>query len=326
MLKSSTGKDDLISFVVPVLNERENLPLFVDTVKKVMAEESVSFEFVFIDDGSTDGSSTVISEIAQQQKNIKLVRLVRNFGSHVAIAAGLKKAKGDAVVIMAADLQDPPSVISDFLVKWRDGAEVVWGVRRKRDDSWSSKLTSGLFYTLIRRIALPNYPKGGTGSFCLLSADVVKDLDQFGETNRITFGLISWIGRREERVDYDRAARVFGQSGWTLARQVKAALDTIVAFSYAPIRFASGLGIALSAFALFWSTIVFIRWLTFGIEVPGWTSVFLAVMVLGGIQLLVLGIIGEYVWRTLDQVRQRPQFLVREYLDFSENAPVEKKL
>ena len=311
----------LIAIVVPVFNERENLRLFHEAVTDVMRSlADYDWEFVFVDDGSVDGSFELLEMLRAHDDRVTALRLPRNFGSHVAIAAGIDYCRGDAVVVMAADLQDPPPLIRDFVERWRAGFHVVWGARTGRDDGWLRSWGMSMFYRLVRRFAIPTYPKGGTGSFCLISRPVIDAFRQYHERNRLTFGLIAWSGFRETSVPYHWPRRLVGSSSWTVRRMLKAAIDTFVSFSFLPIRTISFLGLLVSFLSFLFGFYVVINKVFFGTRVDGWSSVMLAVLVLGGVQLLMIGVLGEYLWRILDEARARPLYIVERALGFSPAA------
>jgi dolichol-phosphate mannosyltransferase len=248
------------------------------------------------------------------------IRFPRNFGSHVAIAAGIDHCHGDAAVIMAADLQDPPALIREFVARWAEGYAVVWGARSGRDDGAIRGWAMNRFYALVRRFAIPSYPKGGTGSFCLIARPAIEAFRQCAERNRLTFGLIAWAGFRETQVAYHRPQRLVGTSSWTAGKMVKAAIDTFVSFSFLPIRLISAIGLAVSALSFLFGFYVLINKLFFGTRVDGWTSVMLAVLVLGGVQLTMVGVLGEYLWRILDEARGRPLYVVERKLGLTPAA------
>jgi dolichol-phosphate mannosyltransferase len=252
--------------------------------------------------------------LRERDGRVTALRFPRNFGSHVAIAAGIDYSQGDAAVIMAADLQDPPSLIKEFVVRWREGFDVVWGARSGRDDGKLKAWAMNRFYSLVRRIAIPSYPKGGTGSFCLITKPVMDAFRQMNERNRLTFGLIAWAGFRETQVPYHRPRRLVGASSWTLSKMLKAAVDTFVSFSFLPIRAISYFGLLVSALSFLFGFYVLVNKLAFGAHVEGWTSVMLAVLVLGGVQLVMIGVLGEYLWRALDEARGRPLYIVERTL------------
>jgi len=305
----------LVAIVVPVHNEKDNLVRFHEEVSAVMRQlGDYDWEFVFVDDGSTDGSFEVLQTLRDLDPRVAAIRFPRNFGSHVAIAAGIDYSKGDAAVIMAADLQDPPSLIRDFVARWREGFDVVWGARSGRDDGKVRAWAMNRFYSLVRRIAIPSYPKGGTGSFCLITKPVMDAFRQMNERNRLTFGLIAWAGFRETQVPYHRPRRLVGASSWTTSRMLKAAVDTFVSFSFLPIRAISYFGLLVSLLSFLFGFYVLVNKLFFGTHVEGWTSVMLAVLLLGGVQLVMIGVLGEYLWRALDEARARPLYIIERTL------------
>jgi dolichol-phosphate mannosyltransferase len=226
----------------------------------------------------------------------------------------MDNCRGDAAVIMAADLQDPPEVVREFIARWRDGYDIVWGARTGRDDAgWRGQVT-GSFYGLVRRFAIPSYPAGGTGSFCLVSRPVIDAFKQCTERNRLTFGLIAWSGFRQTEVPYHRPERTAGTSSWTASRLIKSAIDTFISFSFLPIRAISYFGLVVSLLSFLFGFYVIINRLFFGTHVEGWTSVMLAVLVLSGVQLVMIGVLGEYLWRILDETRGRPLYIVERRL------------
>ena len=227
---------------------------------------------------------------------------------------------------MAADLQDPPALIRDFVDRWRSGHDVVWGARTGRDDGAVRARGMAMFYRLVRRFAIPTYPKGGTGSFCLISRPVIDAFRQCNERNRLTFGLIAWSGFHETSVPYHRPRRLIGASSWTVRKMVKAALDTFISFSSLPIRTISFLGLAVSALSFVFGVYVFINQVFFGTRVQGWTSVMLAVLMLGGVQLLMIGVLGEYLQRILEEARGRPLYIVERTLGLEQAAPAEARI
>jgi glycosyltransferase involved in cell wall biosynthesis len=305
----------LLSLVVPAFNEEANLERFHAAVSEVLDSiPGCRAEFVFVDDGSRDGTFAVLSELAARDPRVRAIRFPRNFGSHVAIAAGLDNCRGDCATIIAADLQDPPATIREFVAKWREGYDVVWGARRTRDDSASRRATMGAFYGLVRRHAIPDYPKGGTGSFCLIDRKVVRTFVACKERNRLTFGLIAWSGFRHAEVPYERVRRTAGTSGWSKSRLLKSALDTFISFSTLPIRTISLAGVAISLLSFLFAIYVVVSWALSGTQVGGWTSVMFGVLFLGGVQLIMIGLLGEYLARVLDEVHGRPLYVVERQI------------
>jgi dolichol-phosphate mannosyltransferase len=307
------GKRMMCSVVVPVYNERDNVRAMHDALLAVAdAESSLDWEFLFVEDGSTDDTFAILSGLNRTDPRVKVVRLSRNYGSHTGAAAGLQFASGDAAIIMAGDMQDHPREIPRFLAKWREGFHVVWAVRAVRQDSRIDRFLAAAFSALIRRVALRNYPPRGTGSFCLLDRKVVDALNMFPERNRMTFGLILTAGFRQAEIEYERLQRHAGTSKWSVRSKIKHTIDTIVSFSSLPIRLTSTLGILIAGLSVVYAIYLVIYALIFGHTVEGWTSIIVLVALLGGLQLFVLGMLGEYLWRVSDEVRRRPLFLVQE--------------
>ena len=313
----------LVSLIVPVFNEEANLRQFHQRASQALqAIGPCQWEFVFVDDGSVDRSFEVLEELRAQDGAVTAIRFARNFGSHIAIAAGMEYCHGDCAAILAADLQDPPELLPQLVSQWREGHEIVWAARTGRDDARIRGWLLALFYRAIRRFATPGYPKGGTGSFCLVSRKVINAFRQCTERNRLTFGLIAWSGFRQTEVPYHRPPRVAGQSAWTPARLIKAAIDTFVSFSFLPIRAMSVFGLVVSAISFLFGAYVLVNKLVFGTVIEGWTSVMLALLFLGGVQLTMIGVLGEYLWRILDEARGRPLYIVDRTLGVGAKEPV----
>jgi len=272
-------------------------------------------EIIFIDDGSTDRSYELMRELHTADPRVKCVRLSRNFGSHAAIVAGFLHCRGQSALILSADLQDPPDLIPTLIRKWQEGNEVVWGVRESRDDPPMKTFLANAFYWLVRKIALPQYPAKGM-DFGLFDRRVIDEIAKMRETNKFVVGLVLWLGFRQAFVPYHRAARQRGTSKWSYARRIKAAVDLFVSFSYVPIRFASVMGLLVSLVALIYGAVLVVRRVAYGLGNEGWPSLMVAVLFLGGIQLLTLGILGEYIWRGTDQARARPEYVIMDKVGF----------
>ncbi|HEX2780477.1 MAG TPA: glycosyltransferase family 2 protein, partial [Gemmatimonadaceae bacterium] len=266
----------------------------------------------FVDDGSGDRSLEMLLEHQRAHADrIKVVKLTRNFGSMAAIAAGLSIARGDAVGMIAADLQDPPELFAEMVARWEAGAKAIFAVRADREGSAVQKLFSNSYYALMRQFALPDYPAGGF-DFFLVDRQVVNDINRIREKNTNLMSLIYWLGYEPSTIPYVRRARTKGKSRWTLSKKIKLFIDSFVAFSYVPIRFLSAFGIltALSAFA--YAAWVFYNWAVKDIPVKGYAPTVILVALTAGVQMTMLGILGEYLWRTLDESRRRPAFVIDE--------------
>jgi len=307
----------LFSIVVPVYYNASSLPDLLLEIQAV-ADKNLDddFEFIFVDDGSGDHSFAVLDALAQSEPRMRVIKLSRNFGSNPAIMAGLSQAKGDAVTAIAADLQDPPALIHDMLGLWHEGNKVVIAARRERADPFPTSLLSDSFYKLFRRYALKTMPERGF-DFFLIDRQVCGLINNIQENNAYLMGLILWLGFEPYVLYYDRQARAkkYGQSMWSLTRKFKYFVDSFVAFSYFPIRLASGLGILFSLFGLIYAAWVIFARLALGIETEGWASLMIVVLIAAGMQMLILGIIGEYMWRNLDETRRRPRFIIEKIIE-----------
>ena len=302
-----------LSLVVPVFNEESTLPAFMREVDATLGGQPFELEVVFVDDGSTDGTLAWLRARTAVDPRVRYTSLSRNYGSHPAVAAGLARASGDAAVVLAVDLQDPLPTVLEFVARWREGAEVVWGARGYRDDPWLYRAWARAYYAILRRIAFPNYPREGTGSFCLLDRKVIDAVNRFTEHNRLTFGIVNLVGFRHEHVPYHRGLRVAGHSKWSLARRFQAALDSFVAYSFVPLRLISYLGLAMAVLSFAAIVYVVLSWWARGTQLVGWPSIVALILLIGGIHGLMLGVLGEYIWRIAEDVRARPLYIVREH-------------
>lgn len=307
----------LVSIVVPVYHNAPSLPALLgelDALSKRNASET--FEFVFVDDGSKDDSFAVLQQLAANEPRIRVVKLSRNFGSNAAIVAGLSIAAGDVVGVIAADLQDPPDKFDEMLALWRGGRKVVVAARVGRDDPAMTTLFANMFYRLFRRYALPAMPEQGF-DFFLIDRRVVDLINNIQENNVYLMGLVLWLGFDPAVVTYTRRARKseYGKSRWTPGRKIKYFIDAFVAFSNMPVRAASVLGIILSILGLSYAALIIGLSIFSAIDVEGWSSLMVVLLIVSGAQLLMLGIIGEYLWRALDETRKRPRFIIDRVLD-----------
>ncbi len=309
-----------LSIIAPIYNEYENLPELYRRVKEVMENAGETWELVLVDDGSTDGSTERIRELARQDRRVRPVIFARNFGHQLAVTAGLDYSRGDAVVIIDADLQDPPELIPEMLAKWRDGYEVVYAVREAREgETWFKKVTAAAFYRLINRITSVNIPVD-TGDFRLLDSKVVNVLNRMRERHRFLRGMSVWVGFRQTGVTYKRAPRFAGETKYPLRKMLKFASDAITGFSYLPLQLATYLGFVSAGLSIIAIPIVIAMRMAGSQAFYGQATTLIAVLFLGGVQLISLGILGEYVGRLYDEAKGRPLYIVRETPDDFDEA------
>jgi polyisoprenyl-phosphate glycosyltransferase len=309
-----------INIIIPCYNEERNLGKLILRLDELTVSINYNFNYLFVDDGSSDGTYAFLEKASLERKNIKVLKLSRNFGSHIAISAGIENsADVDAIILLPADLQEPPELIPDLLLKWEEGNEVVWTIRKTRAQSFISKSFSKTFYKMfVSGSNLKNYPVEGPSAFFLLDHKVVREWKKFGENNRMIIGLIAWMGFRQTKVYYEQNERFSGKSSWSFMKLVKIAIDSFVSFSFAPIRYISYLGIIISILSFIYAIVIIFNKIFFKIGPTGWTTIMVVVLFLGGIQLITLGILGEYIWRGVDESRKRPLFLISEKLNFPE--------
>ncbi len=302
------------SIVAPVFNEEETLPHFYKRVIAVMESQAESFELLFVNDGSRDGSFRIMQELHRQDPRVHAINFSRNFGHQIAISAGLDYARGQVVIILDADLQDPPEVIPGLIERWKKGAEVVYAQRTKREGETLFKLlTAAAFYRLIERITSIDIPCD-TGDFRLLDRRVVDVLILMREQHRFMRGLSVWAGFRQEAVLYERHERFAGSTKYPLSKMIRFSLDAITSFSHVPLQLATSSGLLLAGLSLIGIGIAVILRLFTG-AIVGQASTLILVLFLGGIQLIFLGIIGEYLGRIYDEVRARPLYIIHDVLD-----------
>jgi len=309
----------MLSIVAPIFNERDSVEEFWRRLTPALAPLG-EYEVVLVDDGSTDGSWELLRGIAARDEHVRLLKLSRNFGHQIALTAGLDAARGDAVVLIDADLQDPPELIPDLVARWQEGYDVVYAVRGRRDgESRVRLLAIAAFYRLFRRLAATDIP-ADTGDFRLLSRRAVDSLARMPERARYLRGMTSWIGFRQVGVTYRRDARFAGSSKYPLAKLLRLASDGIASFSVAPIRLLARIGFVMIVFCagvLGWT--LYTRFFTHSAP-QGWTSVLGVVLLLGGIQLLGMGIVGQYIARIFEETKQRPLYLIEEIVERGETV------
>jgi glycosyltransferase involved in cell wall biosynthesis len=312
-----------LSIVVPLFNEEESLPLLHRRLKQALAGLSLpegGIEIVYVDDGSSDRSAAQLKQLRVSCPCVGVVRFSRNFGKEQAITAGLQLARGQAVIVMDADLQHPPEMIPAMVAAWRDGADVVNMRRRSRaDESWLKRRAAHGFYRLLNRLSDIPIPED-VGDFRLLSRRAVEALNQLPERNRFMKGLFAWIGYRQATLDYDCGERAAGHSKWQFRHLWNFAIEGVTAFSVAPLKVASKLGLASAALSFAYGVYFFVRSLIYGDPVPGFPTLIVVVLMLGGLQLLAIGVLGEYIGRLSLESKRRPLFLIESYEPASEPA------
>jgi glycosyltransferase involved in cell wall biosynthesis len=305
----------LVSVVVPVYFNADTLPALVERLEAVARSlPETSFEFVFIDDHSGDESFSILKDLCAKDRRVRTVRLSRNFGSNAAILAGLSHSQGNCIVILSADLQDPPEKIPEMLEAHGRGAEVVLLARRRREDPLLTRLFASIFNRLFRLVVFRTFPKNGF-DFMLLSRRVAQHIVAMGEKNSYVFGQTLWLGFDPVVISYDRARRLSGTSRWTLLKKIKYFIDAFTAFSYFPIRAASVVGFLLAIVGFLYAGLVLLLRITHAIPVQGFSALMIVVLITSGTQLIVTGMIGEYIWRVLEESRKRPPFVVATVVD-----------
>lgn len=315
-------KTALVSIVIPVFNEADGLAELVGRLLPSLDKLDSDWELVFIDDGSTDGTLAELRRLNTADPRFRAVVLSRNFGKEIAIAAGLRYARGDAAILMDADLQHPPEVVSEFLAKWREGYDIVFGQRSDRSaDSPLRNVFSRGFYRLFNALTRTDLPEGA-GDFRLLDRRAIDAMNRLGERARFNKGLYSWIGFRSIGVPYTVAERARGTSKWSYRGLVRFALDGLTSFSTVPLRVSSLLGLAISLTAITYSVVFLLYTLIFGRDLPGFPSLIVSIMFFSGVQLIVLGVLGEYVGRVYEEVKARPLYIVADEIGFSPSAVV----
>lgn len=301
-----------LSVVAPMFNESECLAHFFERLETTLKPLGLSYEIVCVNDGSRDNTLALLREHRARNPAIKVVNLSRNFGKDIALSAGIDHARGDAVVPIDSDLQDPPELIAEFVAKWREGFDVVYGTRRTRQgEGWFKRTSANLFYRVIDRMTAIDIPRN-TGDFRLMDRRVVAAIGRLPERSRFMKGLFAWVGFRQTAVLYDRQPRHLGVTKWNYWRLWNFAIDGITSFSSFPLKIWSYLGVFIALLSIVYGVIRIIRHFIIGIDVPGYDSLMVAILFLGGVQLISLGVIGEYMARVYIEVKGRPLYLVRD--------------
>lgn len=298
------------SIVVPIYFNALNIPHLIPRLQKLQeALPEYRLEFIFVDDGSGDNSFQLLADAHKQDNRMKIIKLSRNFGSMAAIQAGLSYATGDCAGVIAADLQDPPELFAEMIREWERGKKVVLALREGRKDAALQSVFSSTYYYLLRRFAIADYPRGGF-DMVLIDRQIVEELRSITEKNTNIMSLIFWLGYDRGSVSYVRQQREAGTSRWTVAKKVKLFIDTFINFSYAPIRFISGIGLVTAVMSFAYGMLVILLRCFGIISVPGWTILVVILTFLLGLIMIMLGIIGEYLWRILDESRKRPPYII----------------
>ncbi len=302
-----------VDIIVPVYNEQDVLPLFHQRIKDVMQTCDVDWKVIFVDDGSSDDSLETMQSLHETDPKFGYLSLSRNFGKEYALTAGLDHASADAAVVIDVDLQDPPELIPDMIAAWHSGYDVVYATRKVRHgETLAKKATANWFYRIINSMSKIDIPKD-TGDYRLMSKKAYQAVNQLRERNRFMKGLFAWVGYQQKQLYFEREPRAAGETKWNYSKLWRFALDGITSFSYLPLRFATWIGMTVSTGAFLYGTFIITKTLIFGSDVPGYPSLMVVILFLGGIQLMALGIIGEYLGRMFNESKQRPLYLIDKY-------------
>ena len=307
-------KKKLVTILVPVYNEEEVLHMLYERLKQLMDNnEKYDFEILFVNDGSKDKSLQIMQELREKDKRVCYLNLSRNFGKEIGMIAGLDYAKGDAVVIIDADLQDPPELIPEMLKYWEEGYDDIYAKRKSREgETWLKKITSKMYYKVLQAFTRIEIQKD-TGDFRLLDRRCVEALKSMRETQRYTKGLFSWIGYNKKEILYDRDPRAAGKTKWNYGKLINLSIDGITSFTTSPLRWAAIIGLLISIVGFIYMIYIIIKTIATGIDVPGYASTMVVILFLGGIQLIFLGVIGEYLGRAFNETKHRPLYFIERY-------------
>lgn len=311
-----------ISIVIPLYNESENIEYLFDRIISVSNKLNTNYEIVCVNDGSQDNTLDILIEYNKKNTLIKVINLSRNFGKEIALTAGIDHAVGAAIIPIDADLQDPPELIGKLIDKWREGYDVVYATRRsRRGETWLKKATAKAFYQTIGKMSPIQIPSN-TGDFRLLDRRVVEAVKKLPERTRFMKGLFAWVGYKQTSILFDREPRHSGNSNWSYWKLWNFALDGIISFSFLPLKVWSYVGVTISLVSLFYAFYLVVRTLAFGVDVPGYASLMVAILFLGGVQLITLGVLGEYLGRVYEEVKGRPLYFVREKYGFEDKQSI----
>lgn len=308
-----------LSIVVPCYNEEPNLDYLLSRLLAVIEPLQITYEIICVNDGSQDNTLAKLIKHHHLNSNIKVINLSRNFGKEIALTAGLDHARGAAVIPIDADLQDPPELIAKMLEKWREGYDVVYAKRRSRHgETWLKQITANGFYRLLQKMTPVHIPQD-TGDFRLMDRQVVEALKKLPETHRFMKGLFGWVGFKQTALEYDRLPRYKGRTKWNYWQLWNLAIEGITSFSALPLKVWSYMGLLISFGAFIYALFLIVRTLIFGIDVPGYASLMVAILFMGGVQLISLGVIGEYLGRIYAEVKRRPLYLIRDTYGIVDN-------
>lgn len=301
----------LISYVFPIYNEEGNIPLLYETLTSLIKDKGTqhNFEIVFVNDGSRDNSLALLYDLQKRDERVVVINFARNFGHQIAVTAGIEHAKGDAIIIMDSDMQDPPKVSFDLIEKWEEGFDVVYAQRRTRKDTFFKKLTAHWYYIILQKLANIDIPRN-TGDFRLIDRKVADALVMFQEHNRFLRGLVSYVGFKQVAVPFDRDERHAGETGYPLKKMIQFASDGIFGFSSVPLIFISRVGFFISGLSFVGIVYALVIKLTNHYTVPGWTFTVIAILFVGGIQLIMLGVLGNYIGRIYTETQRRPLYII----------------
>lgn len=303
-----------LSIIIPVYYNQDTLDLLYEDLHEKVLKWLQDYEIVMVDDGSKDDSWDVMKKLQERDANIRLIRLSRNFGSHAAMLAGLVNSTGDCAVIKAADLQEPSEIILEMFESWKEGNNVVLAVRAGREEGIFQKAFARLYYGLVRKMALSNMPRTGFDIF-LIDRKVIRVLEAMDEKNSALTLQILWSGFQTDTISYVRKKREKGKSRWTLKKKIKLVVDSIVSFSFVPIRFMTAIGSVFFLISIIWGAYVLIEKILGNINTPGYTTLIILLLFSAGLIMFTLGLLGEYIWRTLDAARNRPTYIVEEKIN-----------
>jgi len=306
-----------LSVIVPLYNEELVIRHMHEALTAVLTRNRIDYEVILVNDGSRDGTLAIAKDLCCNDPRLKLVSFSRNFGHQIAITAGIDKASGQVVVVIDADLQDPPEVILEMIEKWREGYQVVYGVRKARKgESFFKLVTAAMFYRVLRMMTPVDIPTD-TGDFRLMDRQVVEQLKRMRERSRFVRGMVSWVGFKQGKVEYTRESRLMGETKYPLRKMIKFAVDGMLSFSQLPLRISSGLGLICSLLAFVFMIYGFVvKYFYPETAIQGWASIFVASLFLGGIQLMSIGILGEYIGRMYDEIKGRPLYIIEEEMNF----------